>query len=209
MVGYHELTSLYTSPIPTAEKVINVYQTGVCRDYSLAVATLLRKAGYSQNEVFNFCDGDHCYNLVKFPGDAKYHVVDTTGNNIGVNLGALPGGYPYCNNLNESKWCFKVRTHTRRGDPSYYYTGPIADIDAYWATISAGRTYEYPMRPSEGAGRIGCLRYWDCNDVCTGEAGPCPSGISCLPQSGPGTTMSRDNFRIPDYAPTVSEVIGC
>jgi hypothetical protein len=89
-----------------AERLINDYQTGVCRDYSLAVATLLRKAGYPQTSVNNFCDGAHCYDVVKMPGDVAWHVVDTTGNNVGIVLGSLPGVYPYCAKLDESSFCF-------------------------------------------------------------------------------------------------------
>jgi hypothetical protein len=89
-----------------AEQLINDYQTGVCRDYSEALTTLLRKAGYSPREVGGFCDGAHCYNVVKLPGESNWHVVDTTGNNIGINFGGLPSGYPYCQNLEESNWCW-------------------------------------------------------------------------------------------------------
>jgi hypothetical protein len=192
-----------------AERLINEHHTGICRDYSLAVSTLLRKAGYTQNEVFNFCDGAHCYNLVKFPGDSMYHVVDTTGNTQDVTLGGLPGGYPYCDNLNESKWCYKVRTTNRRGDPSYYYTGPISDVYEYWRVVGSGGSYDYPMRSGGGAGMLGCTKFSDCNDICGSEAGTCPSGISCLPQSGPGVAVGKDNFAIPDFAPSVNEVIGC
>jgi len=192
-----------------AERLINEHRTGICRDYSLAVSTLLRKAGYTQNEVFNFCDGAHCYNLVKFPGDSMYHVVDTTGNTQDVTLGGLPGGYPYCDNLDESKWCYKVRTTNRRGDPSYYYTGTIADVYEYWSIVGSGGRYEYPMRSGGGAGSLGCTKFSDCNDICGSEAGACPSGISCLPQSGPGVAVGKDNFAIPDFAPSVNEVIGC
>jgi hypothetical protein len=219
-----------------AEMLINDFRTGVCRDYSLAVATLLRKAGYTQHEVGNFCDGAHCYNLVKFPGSIYYHVVDTTGNNHDIELGRLPSGYDYCRNLDESNWCYKVRNPERQ---SYYYTGPIADIDEYWRIVDSGRTYEYSLRPFCPAswsdcdkciysysncepGRIcdrddrpcpaepsRCIRQWTCDDVCGGEAGSCPAGISCLPESGPGVAFGRDNFRVPDFAPSINQIIGC
>jgi hypothetical protein len=185
-----------------AEMLINDFRTGICRDYAEAVTTLLRKAGYSQQEVKNFCDGAHCYNLVKFPGDAKWHVVDTTGNTQDINFGTLPGGYNYCRNLDEDNWCFKVRTVNRRGDPSYYYTGPIADVAEYFS-IGSG-SYEYPMRDWGD-----CVKRWDCNDVCSGEAGACPSGISCLPECGPGVACYNDNYRIPDIGPTISQMYGC
>ncbi|MBN2518016.1 MAG: hypothetical protein JXB14_04165 [Candidatus Altiarchaeota archaeon] len=80
-----------------AHASINVIETGTCCDYAVAVVTLLRKAGYEKDEVFSLCDGDHCYNLVKFPGDVKYHFVDTTGNRAPPYVqGGLPGGYDYC-----------------------------------------------------------------------------------------------------------------
>lgn len=110
MVGYNWLYpehNLYddVEQLP-AEQLINDYQTGVCRDYAEAVTTLLRKAGYSQEEVGGYCDGGHCYNVVKFPGERRWHVVDTTGNNIGIIFGGLPGGHPYCQMLDEANWCW-------------------------------------------------------------------------------------------------------
>jgi hypothetical protein len=89
-----------------AEKLVNEYQTGICRDYAEVVTTLLRKAGYSVREVGDFCDGAHCYNVVKFPGEREWHVVDTTGNILGINFAGLPSGYPYCQNLEEANWCW-------------------------------------------------------------------------------------------------------
>jgi|GEM_PF-4586811 len=85
-----------------AHASINIIQTGICRDYSLAVNTLLRKAGYLHDEVMGFCDGAHCYNLVKFPGATTYKVIDTTGNAYGT---VSPRSYPYCYNLNRSSYC--------------------------------------------------------------------------------------------------------
>jgi Thrombospondin type 3 repeat len=100
----HDIDGIGASP---AEMLINHYHTGVCRDYSLAVATLLRKAGYPQTSVNNFCDGAHCYDVVKLPGDSLWHVVDTTGNTPSpIVLGGLPPYYDYCTNLNESSYCY-------------------------------------------------------------------------------------------------------
>jgi hypothetical protein len=56
--------------------------------------TLLRKAGYRHDEVFDMCDGGHCYNVVRLPGDEQYHLVDTDVGNI--RLDGLPSGHPYC-----------------------------------------------------------------------------------------------------------------
>jgi len=73
--------------------------TGVCVDYSVSLTTLLRKAGYAKDEVFTTCGPGHAFNLVKFPGDPKYHVVDTRGNKpTPIRFGSLPPNYPYyCN----------------------------------------------------------------------------------------------------------------
>jgi hypothetical protein len=85
---------------------INILQTGVCIDYAGAVTTMLRKAGYNQSEVFSTSSmgydlplvGEHpghAYNLVLLPGDTKYHIVDTTGNGDGINLGGVPGYFRF------------------------------------------------------------------------------------------------------------------
>ena len=101
---YPEHNTEDTADTP-AETLINDFQTGVCRDYSLAVTTLLRKAGYSQSQVSNYCDGHHCYNVVRLPGDRYWHIVDTTGNLTGIVLEGLPGGYPYCTRMDVSYVC--------------------------------------------------------------------------------------------------------
>ncbi len=86
--------------LPT-HATVNVLHTGVCEDYSAAVTTILRKAGYSKTEAFTAATGSyqlpllgehpgHGYGLVLLPGDNKYHFVDTTGNGEGINLSGLP-----------------------------------------------------------------------------------------------------------------------
>ncbi|MCX6677048.1 MAG: hypothetical protein NTU95_03775 [Methanothrix sp.] len=85
---------------------VNILQTGVCSDYSAALTTMLRKAGYNKSEAFSTTSsafdlplvGDHpghAYNLVLLPGDTKYHIVDTTGNGDGINLGGVPGYFRF------------------------------------------------------------------------------------------------------------------
>jgi hypothetical protein len=98
-----------------AEQLINDFQTGICRDYAEAVSTLLRKAGYGPHDVGGRCDGTHCYNAVKLPGERGWHVVDTTGNNIGIVLGGLPSSHPYCQYFDETNWCWGGLRST--GDP--------------------------------------------------------------------------------------------
>ena len=62
------------------------------------MTTLLRKAGYTYDEVYSVNGEGHAYNLVLLPGEGKYHYVDTTGNGKGIDLGGLPYGssYDYC-----------------------------------------------------------------------------------------------------------------
>ena len=80
---------------------VNTLKTGVCIDYAAAVTTALRKAGYNKTEAFSTGSTGyelpmlgnhpgHAYNLVQLPGDSKYHIVDTTGNGEGINLGGVP-----------------------------------------------------------------------------------------------------------------------
>jgi hypothetical protein len=80
---------------------VNTLRTGVCIDYAAAVTTALRKAGYNKTEAFSTGSTGyelpmlgnhpgHAYNLVLLPGDSKYHIVDTTGNGEGINLGGVP-----------------------------------------------------------------------------------------------------------------------
>lgn len=85
-----------------AHASLNILETGTCTDYAVAVVTLLRKAGYEDDEVYALCDGHHCYNLVKFPGDAKFHFIDTVGNAgtpyVQNGLPILGWNYAYCAN---------------------------------------------------------------------------------------------------------------
>jgi len=67
-----------------AHASLNILKTGTCEDYSVALTTLLRKAGYSKVEVMSVNGFNHVFNLVKFPGDDKYTFVDTTENGRGI-----------------------------------------------------------------------------------------------------------------------------
>jgi len=89
-----------------AHASINILETGVCSDYSAALTTMLRKAGYNQSEAFMTASyafdlplvGDHpghAFNLVLLPGDDKYHIVDATGNGDGINLKGVPGYFRF------------------------------------------------------------------------------------------------------------------
>ena len=89
-----------------AHASINRLSTGTCVDYSFALTTMLRKAGYSRDDVYSV-DGDgHGYNLLRLPGESKWHYVDTVGNNGGGVFGGSytsPDGawYDYCRNLDD------------------------------------------------------------------------------------------------------------
>ena len=83
-----------------AGATINVLATGTCVDYSVALVTLLRKIGYTQDEVFVAEASNHAYTLIRLPLDRKFHFADTTGNNApSIILGSTPRGYSYCENL--------------------------------------------------------------------------------------------------------------
>jgi len=66
-----------------AHATVNRLNTGTCVDYGFVVATALRKAGYSKNEVMAIRTPGHVYNAVWLPGDTKYSFIDTVGNNGG------------------------------------------------------------------------------------------------------------------------------
>ena len=85
---------------------VNILQTGVCNDYSAALTTMLRKAGYNKSEAYSTSSTGydlplvgkhpgHAYNLVLLPGDSQYHIVDTTGNGDGINLDGVPGYFKF------------------------------------------------------------------------------------------------------------------
>lgn len=80
-----------------AHVTLQVLKTGTCVDYSIALTTLLRMAGYKSSETFTAIGPGHAYNMIKLPGDSKFHIVDTVGNRNGpFSRGKVPAGYPYC-----------------------------------------------------------------------------------------------------------------
>jgi parallel beta-helix repeat protein len=90
-----------------AHASINRLSTGTCVDYSFALTTLLRKAGYSAEDVLSV-DGDgHGYNLLRLPGESKWHYVDTVGNSGGGIYGGSgytapeDAWYLYCRKMDE------------------------------------------------------------------------------------------------------------
>ncbi len=92
--------ALFDAP---AHVSINKLKTGTCVDYSSALTTVLRKASYKKDEVFTVAYRDHAANLIKFKGDDKFTIVDTTGNNYGISINNVPKGYDYCG---KNKRCY-------------------------------------------------------------------------------------------------------
>ncbi len=65
--------------VPAHASILRL-STGTCVDYSVAMTTILRKLGYAHDRIYSV-DGDgHWYNLIRFPGEMKWHYLDTTGN---------------------------------------------------------------------------------------------------------------------------------
>jgi hypothetical protein len=97
-----EKNNIALSDVP-AHVSLNILGTGTCADYSMALTTLLRKAGYEKDEVLTVEGEGHAYNLLKLPLENKYRFIDTTGNNIGIDFSkAFPTGrdkYDYCRNM--------------------------------------------------------------------------------------------------------------
>jgi hypothetical protein len=182
-----------TPPLGTANYLLNYYHTGICHDYALAVTTLLRKDGYSQADAGGYCDGAHCYNVVRFPGDSKWNVVDTDqGQHWGTTweYGKLQSGYPYCHTMDENSIFYNMGN---------YYTGVIPDINAYWNTVTSGQTYAYqhktPFLPK-------------CENPDTPV--PCSIQYGGPPLAGPGVGgVGRDYWNLPTYAVKAEQMVGC
>ncbi len=84
------------SDLPAHASLSSFLSTGTCVDYSVVLTTLLRMSGYTYDEVYSArsdCPGDagHAFNLIRFPGDSKYTLVDTVGNCNGYHPMSLPG----------------------------------------------------------------------------------------------------------------------
>lgn len=84
-----------------AHASINKLSTGTCVDYSFALTTILRKMGYNKDSVYSVNGDKHAYNLVRFPGESKFHFVDTNGNNGSPIFGGSgnpspTSSYDYC-----------------------------------------------------------------------------------------------------------------
>lgn len=114
--GYWNSDSNYRSNSDSVVDVpahvsINLLSTGTCVDYSFALTTLLRKTGYSYDDIFSVNGEGHGYNLLRFPGEEKFHYVDTVGNRGGEvqggtgfpdiynATGSLVAWYDYCTKM--------------------------------------------------------------------------------------------------------------
>jgi len=189
-----------TPPDGTANYLLNYYHTGICHDYALALTTLLRKDGYAQDDVGSYCDGGHCYNVVRFPGDTKWHLVDTDLTQDGGaawQYGKLQTGYPYCHTLDESSIFYNMTDYS--SSTTLTYTSAIPDINAYWTTVNNGQTYTYqkktPFQPQ-------------CKNA--GSPLPCSITYGGPPFNGPGVAgVGKDNWHLPDKGVPVKQIVGC
>ena len=86
-----------------AHAMINVIEGGICIDNSISLVTLLRKAGFSYDNVGVVGKPGHATVLLKFPGDNRFHQIEPSKWNmigyvyhsdISSNLGFVfpPGG---------------------------------------------------------------------------------------------------------------------
>lgn len=93
---------------------LNKLGTGTCVDYSTALTTLIRKLGYKKDEIYTVESETHAYNLIRFPYDKKYTIIDTTGNNnpsflFGKTPALSINSFDYCG---EIKKCYNDRGET-------------------------------------------------------------------------------------------------
>ena len=88
--------ALFDAPAHTS---LNIIKTGTCVDYSVVATTLMRKIGFSKEDMMSVETVNHAYNLIRFDLDKKYTIFDTTGNNDGLSLGKVPKGYDYCEEI--------------------------------------------------------------------------------------------------------------
>ncbi len=109
--GYWNSDSNYQSNSDSAADIpahasIERLSTGTCVDYSFALTTMLRKAGFSRDDIFSVNGDGHGYNLLRLPGEVKWHYVDTVGNTGGGLYGGIYSSplfawYDYCRNMDE------------------------------------------------------------------------------------------------------------
>lgn len=92
------------SDVP-AHASINLLSTGTCVDYSFALTTILRKMGFNPFDALSVNGDGHAFNLVRFPGERKWHYVDTVSNQ-GSNIYGGAGfpdpqknWYNYCSSM--------------------------------------------------------------------------------------------------------------
>ncbi|MCD4666363.1 PKD domain-containing protein [archaeon] len=94
-----ELNDISLSDIH-ARASIDILGTGTCVDYSFALTTMIRKLNYDRKSIYSVESKNHAWNLVRFPLDRKFTVVDTTGNNNpAIKLGSVLSGYEYCEEM--------------------------------------------------------------------------------------------------------------
>lgn len=102
--------SCVLSELPAHVDILSLH-TGTCADYSVSATTLLRMVGYSKYDVYSVRAPVHEYNLVRFPGDSNWTVVDTVANaGRPINaswtwkgpLSIIDGNYSHCSYYSDS-----------------------------------------------------------------------------------------------------------
>ncbi|MBT4541310.1 hypothetical protein HOC35_07390 [Candidatus Woesearchaeota archaeon] len=127
--------------------IVNIMGEGSCTQNSLSALTLLRKAGFSGNDVFVAKGNGHTFSFLKFPGDLKFHAVDFSSSYSiiytfhGLNDG--PGVLSFCDPLtkyyNDKK---KVTPETTFIDVKNINYGPFLEKGGIYG---CGNLYDYPV----------------------------------------------------------------
>jgi hypothetical protein len=65
-------------------------------------------------------------------------------------------------------------------------------VGEYWRIVDSGGTYTYTDKHE-----------------CGGYGMPGRKILDFAPECGPGVACARDNFRLPDFGPDMSQIIGC
>jgi parallel beta-helix repeat protein len=132
---------------------INRLSTGTCVDYSFALTTLLRKAGYSKDDILSVGGVGHTYNLLRFPGESKWHYVDTVGNTGGGVYGG-PGFE------NPSDLCCKG---TPTSCSELTEQGPCESTGCTWSGGACSGTPEEGSCGRAFSDKMGCRRTDGCS----------------------------------------------
>ncbi len=154
--------SIYAS-VPPAHASLNIMHTGTCADYASAVVTLLRKAGYTCDEVFSTTYPGHVWNVVKFPGMDKWVIVDTTGGDRdGIRsdppkkqcevFNQTKNEEKYQEELNKtgkSSWCINIPPYNDPNSPHYCARPLTNDCTNIYREFKEGEVSTYGIPADE------------------------------------------------------------